>query len=540
MTINRRTFFQNSLLGALAASPQAASASVHDDSRAAVEGQSKLVTVYSGVPIEADQATLLAIDDVSIPFRQNLFLQMYAAARCPENPVVRRGEKGKPDDYCADYYGTVLRQDGKYRMWYFAYDDEATDALMQGGIPTGQRLAYAESEDGIHWVKPNLGLVNYRGNKNNNLLAVDPPDFYGLAGAILYDLEETEPSRQFKMMMSVRSYLGQEQVTTSVPLYSADGFHWRVAVPGRPANYAWPAENFVLPPEHFEQSGLYKWQGIYHLTGQQLSPWVWLPDGQRCGRVMTIFRSPDFLHWSSTKTLAYVRYGYRSAAPEQGEEAHLPASMWNRGNVLLGTFGLFHGGPGAKYHPIDMGLMISNDGIHFREPLPDFALLRRGEASWESHGLVTGQGFEEVGDQTYLWYTGWDNDVTRWDTHAEIGLATLRRDSFGSLSPKYPSDVAALITCPLKLKKAARLWINAEGLSKHACLRVELLDLTERSLPSYAGDNSLPLRQSGLRIGVTWRDADQVKRVQKPFRIKVDFEGQRRAEIKFYGVYVSE
>jgi hypothetical protein len=58
-----------------------------------------------------------------------------------------------------------------------------------------------------------------------------------------------------------------------------------------------------------------------------------------------------------------------------GEESHIPACIWHRGNVLLGTFGLSHGAPGAVYHPIDLGLLISNDGIYFREPLHNFVLI---------------------------------------------------------------------------------------------------------------------------------------------------------------------
>jgi hypothetical protein len=80
-----------------------------------------------------------------------------------------------------------------------------------------------------------------------------------------------------------------------------------------------------------------------------------------------------------------------------------------------------------------MGFLLSNDGIHFREPAPDFAFVPRGaKGSWESDAILQGNGFENVGDKTYVWYGGWDNDVTRPDVHAEIGLVTLRRDGFGS------------------------------------------------------------------------------------------------------------
>jgi len=79
---------------------------------------------------------------------------------------------------------------------------------------------------------------------------------------------------------------------------------------------------------------------------------------------------------------------------------------------------------------MDLGLLISNDGVNFREPTPDYVFISRGEegGGWESQGLLNGQGFANIGDRTMVWYCGWDNDVTGPDTHAQIGLATLRRD----------------------------------------------------------------------------------------------------------------
>ncbi len=54
---------------------------------------------------------------------------------------------------------------GKYRMYYLGWK-LADDATGSDGI----RACYAESVDGIHWERPNLGLVEYNGSKDNNIL----------------------------------------------------------------------------------------------------------------------------------------------------------------------------------------------------------------------------------------------------------------------------------------------------------------------------------------------------------------------------------
>jgi hypothetical protein len=59
-------------------------------------------------------------------------------------------------------YGSVLHDGGVYRMWYQATPKDWDDANMTF-------VAYAESDDGLEWRKPELGLVDLGGSKANNL-----------------------------------------------------------------------------------------------------------------------------------------------------------------------------------------------------------------------------------------------------------------------------------------------------------------------------------------------------------------------------------
>jgi len=60
--------------------------------------------------------------------------------------------------------GNVGFKDGeRFRAWY------RVDAA---GLTADRKsmTAYAESEDGIHWHKPKLGLIEFEGSKKNNLV----------------------------------------------------------------------------------------------------------------------------------------------------------------------------------------------------------------------------------------------------------------------------------------------------------------------------------------------------------------------------------
>ena len=59
--------------------------------------------------------------------------------------------------------GTVIEDGGRFRVWY--------TACPASGHPLAPfRLCYAESTDGIHWVKPNLGIYEWEGSKANNII----------------------------------------------------------------------------------------------------------------------------------------------------------------------------------------------------------------------------------------------------------------------------------------------------------------------------------------------------------------------------------
>src|SRR5947208_779400 len=67
-----------------------------------------------------EEKIFFAFDDHGIPWQHNLKVTMVPATKYPENPVLRRGPEGAPDHGHAALYGTVIKEGGKFRMWYLA------------------------------------------------------------------------------------------------------------------------------------------------------------------------------------------------------------------------------------------------------------------------------------------------------------------------------------------------------------------------------------------------------------------------------------
>jgi len=506
-----------------------------------------VVSVAGAVAAGFDESagvTLFAFDQVAIPFSQNLRLEMRSPTRHPSNPVVRRGKPGTPDAFGVQFYGSVIREVGKFRMWYGAFDDDVESKVAS----SRWRPAYAESKDGVHWVKPNLGLVKYRGNKNNNLILTDPAGLGMINLKVLADPEDPNPERRYKISTHVY-FRHNTRLGSLAPFASADGLRWKLLMPAKPVKAELREEDLVLPVVHFEPcGGLYKWDGMYYICGQ---------NGMNAtrpyhGRVVRMYRSADFVNWSHTSNIGFVRTAQHTILGPgrslEGEQVHEGISVWNRGNVLLGLYGRWHGAKEWKDITIDLGFVVSNDGLNFREPAYEWTLLQRGEdGAWDQGGLLQGQGFENIGDETYIYYGTWDpRQHGKTPERGGVGIAVLPRDRFGDLvveeAGKGPGDYqmpviqSEFVTAPVPVKKgvAHRFYLNADGLGAQASLKIELLDNQEHPLP----EMSTVVRQNGFHAPIAWNGKTAIAGLPEQIRLKVSFEGEQNTRIRFSALYV--
>ena len=194
--------------------------------------------------------------------------------------------------------------------------------------------------------------------------------------------------------------------------FSPDGLHWTEG-PNNP----------ILKHNAIEPTGLIKHGGRYLLNGQ----------GGNVGtkRALVTFVSYDFDHWSDAVALGFRRdqEPHRLLAGcHAGEQVHLGAGLWDRGNVVLGVYGMWHGESNdRRFVSMDLGLLVSNDGLHFSEPIPDFRFIPGYEIDRSDDFafpcLEQGQGFANVGDESLIWYANWRG--------GDLNVARFPRDRMG-------------------------------------------------------------------------------------------------------------
>ena len=117
---------------------------------------------------------------ISIGNRRELFVDNWIiedlqnAQRRLHHPVAREITivHDQPWEGNVCYYHTVFRDNDLYRMYYRGAHSGSRTSHPKS--IDHEVVCYAESNDGIHWEKPNLGLHLFQGSKQNNIVWTGP------------------------------------------------------------------------------------------------------------------------------------------------------------------------------------------------------------------------------------------------------------------------------------------------------------------------------------------------------------------------------
>ncbi len=519
--------------------------------------------------------TLLAIDDISWPLRRRTCLYLNRPTVRPE-PVLSPSapDTPAPDNLAAHFYGTVLRDGGRYRMWYYAchrglnpdwpprqMQQLARQPAWLRGAANGDEvyqgpLCYAESEDGLVWVKPNLAQVRFKGSYDNNALAL--PHTLVSGAAVIRDDADPDPSRRYKMVYQyfpdqteppIAAFGNLPSVATAV---SSDGLAWRVL--GLPY-----VNQFV------EHCSLIRHGGRYILHSQVFPGTGWsgvcTEGGGRGGRsgiahwTYDFDRWPDLWQWSlalpEPETSAGRGSGVDgSAGAVSPRQVHLGVGAASFGNVCVGLYGLWHDRADFGAIQADLGLVVSNDGVRFREPgaAAGQAFIHRDDSPAVAVAgrcfntiLCQGNGILNVGQETRIYHGRWRNvgqqaaDIAAY-YRADVALATLPRDRWGALGLNPDSDAGAVCSVPLAVHgRDQELVINGDGV---AGLTVELLD--ERMVPVPDGAGGVVVGGDGLDNPVRWRQRGfaEVAAGRPLVRLQLRLERGGGSQPRVYAAYL--
>ena len=187
-------------------------------------------------PIKLGTQRQLLFDDLFLEKKQGITLRMVSPMQNDE-PVLIADKSWENIGIGA--YNTVMRENGKYRMWY-----DATTTDRQG---TELRIVcYAESLDGVNWVKPELGLIEFDGSTNNNIVAPPMSGASQQGASVMLDNQAPQEER-YKMWFKYHPNSEAGEGRGLCAMVSPDGLQWKMIDHGYPLSHGNAADSQNLP-----------------------------------------------------------------------------------------------------------------------------------------------------------------------------------------------------------------------------------------------------------------------------------------------------
>ncbi|HOJ11921.1 MAG TPA: hypothetical protein PK733_15205 [Clostridiales bacterium] len=294
----------------------------------------------------------------------------------------------KPWESMSTGWGTMLYEDGLYRMWYEAWDSKYKND--HDGF-----LCYAESKDGENWIKPELGIYEYEGSTKNNIVYNSKlAGNVGFHGHTIF-IDPTSPENaRYRMVHQLATKTWHEPYSRAFYLmglaYSADGINWKQGVPEYKCFIRRPCAPFGSDTQSvvYYDRKLRKYVGYFR---------NWEYDYKR-----SIARSEttDLTDWPVPKTIIEIdeldKYGvdfYNTAASkyESGsDEAHFMfISMYDHVDDTL-----------------NVEMAFSRDGIRFKRD--DRTIIAGNDTPYDMGGIYVCPGIFNVGDKCLVAYHGVD------------------------------------------------------------------------------------------------------------------------------------
>ena len=461
-------------------------------------------------PLALSNHVQLFLDDYLVQEMRYLHRRINRPKKYADNPIPFKKEH--PWEKSVMRCNTVMYDPEmkKFRMWYGVLMDKAVYEDNLG------RACYAESDDGIHWRKPMMNIVDFEGRLPTNIVCKGPSGAkWGecLRGSVIKTPHD--PARPYKMIFTHRQGPGGDRV---------DPKHYGVHVTSSPDGLHWDEPRLVVPGKHDNSPSMVylaaekKYLAV--MRGETTHPTLggyWRATG--------VSESRDYVHWSPMKT--FVLTDERDPFPyTQFHDVQLAVY----GDIVIGLANAMYlteeGFRDNKDSTCNTQLVTTRNGWQWRRVADRAAFIDNGPDLYDQGFLMTWPALTIKDDTIYFYYhagqfgMGKGNQRRKRQYRARHGrrtgrrrgglcLATLPADRFVALSPQHVGQPGLLRT-KVFTATGKNLLVNAE-LPEPNDLRIELLDAEGKVIPGFDRARSRLSAVDKLRYAVRWKSENGAK-----------------------------
>ena len=432
------------------------------------------------------------------------------------------------------YNPVVIKEGHRYRMWYRA------KYLARPFL-----TAYAESLDGIHWVKPNLGLIEFDGSRDNNII-------WPIAGAdgrsfsVFKDGNPDAPAdARYKAITNLNEITESGKRRAVIyGLASPDGLRWRHL-------HKEPMVKALVEDPQFDSHNIALWDSVRRHYAIYARGWYRKglppPGSDRVGRTadtvtmklpsgetreMTHIRdirryvSKDFANWSQQEYIglgeAPMEHLYKNSATPYYRDPGLVFMFPKR---FLPTR---KADPDWEHIGLsDIVFMFSRDGLNFDRRYME-AFLRPGQnpLAWHERSIHVGTGLVPTGEREMSLYFIEHGKTSR----MSIRRGVLRVD--GLVSLRAPYSGGTVLSRPLTFS-GSRLVLNYST-SAAGQVRVEIQDETGAPLPGFGMDDCPEIYGDEIGRVVSWRSgSDLTSLAGRTVRLRIEMKDADLFSLRF-------
>ncbi|MBE6954055.1 MAG: hypothetical protein E7452_10960 [Ruminococcaceae bacterium] len=405
----------------------------------------------------------------------------------PTAPILR---PDKPWESRQLNWVSMRVEDGLYRVWYEAFDLDSTHDCEC-------RLCYAESRDGEHWEKPNLGICDYHGSKENNIV-IDNNVVGGLGihgHSIFVDPNAPAEARYRCVFVGIIKHPSGVDGMLDVMsfAYSPDGIRWTHGLPELPNDFL----HYPITPFGSDTQCSVFWDPDYKKYVGYFR--TWLHTGAR-----SIARSEtsDLTSWPTPRTILTPD----STDPHLTDYYNNGATRYTSGGDT--AYFLFYSPYDHETQKCWARVAISRDGVIFDRI--DRRIFLDNDQPYDAGMIFVASGIHDIGNgECAMLYNAasWDHST------AEVTAA----DPGGAVMVKFVRDRIVGLETQTFYNFSTAGWVDPQNpeVYVNAIVRGRLraaLIRDDKFVPGYSPDDCEPLTGDLRDAKITWKgSAEETK-----------------------------
>jgi len=402
----------------------------------------------------------------------------------------------KPWEGSFSAYCTIIKDEGVYRAYYRGIPQAGKDGDAK------EVTCYAESADGINWKKPELGIFEFGGTKNNNIILANAPPVTHNFCPFLDKNPKASPDQKYKA-------IGGIEKSGLVAYVSPDGVHWKKL-----------REEPVFRKGVFDSQNVAfwsEWEGKYVCYFR-----TWSGGGYKGFRSVSRTTSVDFVNWTEPEAMTFgntpLEHLYTQQTSPYFRAPHIYLAigarfMPDRQVVTDLQSKKLNVNPQYYKDCSDAILMSSRGGNTYdRTFLESFIRPGIGLTNWVSRSNYPALNVVQTGESEMSVYV---NEAYAQPT-AHMTRYSMRLDGFSSLSAGISGG--EVLTQPF-IFKGKELEINY-ATSAAGEVRIEVQDENGNPVTGFRFEDSLPIIGNEIRRIVSWKDGENLSKLAS-MRIKL-------------------